>query len=72
MATVELDIPETLLESARQAAQGAGITWSAFVRQALEHETTLMQQEQRLIDDAMFAYERTRHKYSNALKELAK
>jgi len=72
MATIELDISEKLLESTRQAAQYAGITWSEFVLQALEHETTLMQQEQHLIDDAMLAYERTRDKYSNALKELAK
>lgn len=69
---VELDLPETLLESTQQAAQGAGITWSAFVRQALEHEATRLQQERCLIDEAMVAYERTRHKYANALQELAK
>lgn len=56
MASVELDIPETLLESVRQAVQDAGITLSEFVRQAHEHETTFMQQEQRLINDATLAY----------------
>jgi len=72
MAILELDIPETLLASALRAAQDAGITWNEFARQAIKHKTTHMQQEQCLVDEAMLAYERTRHKYSNALQELAK